>query len=147
MIAAAAYWIGMGVTLVIGLLYFRDLGDVSQMLIRVKRESMKRFIRNEYRFIALGFAGLVLMTVAHFGFGAGSLGLWWVTLLLTAVLYGFPYVWVHVGLRNQKNSARFYSIGEASEYVAPSNQVLVLEKRRRQSAPASATPAPASRRR
>ena len=61
MIAAGAYWIGMGVALVIGLLYFRDLGDVSQMLIRVKRESMKRFIRNEYRFIALGFAGLVLM--------------------------------------------------------------------------------------
>lgn len=127
MIAAGAYWIGMGVALVIGLLYFRDLGDVSQMLIRVKRESMKRFIRNEYRFIALGFAGLVLMTIAHFGFGAGSLGLWWATLLLMAVLYGFPYVWVHIGLRNQKNSARFYSIGEASEYVAPSNQVLVLE--------------------
>jgi hypothetical protein len=40
---------------------------------------------------------------------------------------GFPYVWVHVGLRNQKSSARFFSIGEASEYVAPSNQVLVLE--------------------
>jgi Na+/serine symporter len=90
MIAAAAYWIGMGVALVIGLIYFRDLGDVSQMLIRVKRESMKRFIRNEYRFIALGFAGLVLMTVAHFSFGAGSLGLWWATLLLMAVLYGFP---------------------------------------------------------
>ncbi len=41
--------ISLFVALVIGYLYFRDLGDVSQMFISVKRENMIRFIRNEYR--------------------------------------------------------------------------------------------------
>jgi hypothetical protein len=88
---------------------------------------MLRFIRNEYRLIAIGLAALSLMTIVHFGFGVGSRGVWWAALLLCVVLYGFPYIWVHVGLRNQKDSARYYSIEEAKEYVSPSNQVIVIE--------------------
>lgn len=121
------FWSGLAATLVIGLLYFRDLGDVSQMLIRVKRRNVVRFIRNEYRLLAIGLAALALMTIAHFGLGAGSRVLWWTAILLCAVLYGFPYIWVHVGLRNQKDSARYYSIEEAKAYVSPSNQVIVIE--------------------
>ena len=127
MIASIVFWSGLVLGLGIGLLYFRDLGDVSQMLIRVKRESMVRFIRNEYRLIALGLAGLASMSAAHLGFDAGPASLWWAALAASAVLYGFPYIWVHVGLRNQKNSARYYSIDEAADYVAPSNQVIVIE--------------------
>jgi len=121
------YWLGLAVSLVIGLFYFRDLGDVSQMLLKVKRKNMVRFIRNEYRLLAIGLAGLAVTTVVHFGFGAGSRGIWVAAILLCALLYGFPYIWVHVGLRNQKESARFYSIEEAKEYVSPSHQVIVLE--------------------
>ncbi len=121
------FWLGLTVSLVIGLLYFRDLGDVSQMLIRVKRKNMLRFIRNEYRLLAIGLGALALMTIVHLGLGAGSLGFWWAAILLCAVLYGFPYIWVHVGLRNQKESARYYSIEEAREYVSPSSQVIVIE--------------------
>ncbi len=121
------FWLGFAVSLVIGFLYFRDLGDVSQMLIRVKRKNMLRFIRNEYRLLAIGLGALALMTIVHFGFGAGSRGFWWAAFLLCAVLYGFPYIWVHVGLRNQKDSARYYSIEEAREYVSPSSQVIVIE--------------------
>ena len=51
------FWSGLIVSLVIGLFYFRDLGDVSQMLIRVKRKNMMRFIRNEYRLLAIGLGG------------------------------------------------------------------------------------------
>jgi len=127
MLGNLVFWLGFTVSLVIGFLYFRDLGDVSQMLIRVKRKNMLRFIRNEYRLLSIGISGLALMTVAHFGFGAGSSGFCWVAILLSVVLYGFPYIWVHVGLRNQKDSARYYSIKEAKEYVSPSNQVIVLE--------------------
>jgi len=127
MLGNLVFWLGFTVSLVIGFLYFRDLGDVSQMLIRVKRKNMLRFIRNEYRLLSIGISGLALMTVAHFGFGAGSSGFCWVAILLSVVLYGFPYIWVHVGLRNQKDSARYYSIEEAKEYVSPSNQVIVLE--------------------
>lgn len=97
------------------------------MLIRVKRENMLRFIRNEYRLLAIGLSALALMTVAHFGLSAGPGGIWWAAILLCVVLYGFPYIWVHVGLRNQKDSAHYYSIEEAKEYVSPSSQVLVIE--------------------
>lgn len=127
MLENIVFWLGFVVAAGIGLVYFRDLGDVSQMLIRVKRENMLRFIRNEYRLIAVGLAALVLMTVAHFAFNAGPRGFWWTAILLCAVFYGFPYVWVHVGLRNQKDSARYYSIEEAKEYASPSSQVIVIE--------------------
>jgi hypothetical protein len=127
MLGNILFWSGLAVSLVIGLLYFRDLGDVSQMLIKVKRKNMLRFIRNEYRFLAVGLIALSLMTIAHFGFEGGTRGFWWSAFLLSAFLYGFPYIWVHAGLRNQKDSARFYSIEEAKEYVSPSNLVIVLE--------------------
>ena len=35
------FWSGLIVSLIIGLFYFRDLGDVSQMLIKVKRYSFE----------------------------------------------------------------------------------------------------------
>ena len=127
MFGIVLFWLGLAVSLGIGLLYFRDLGDVSQMLIRVKRENMLRFIRNEHRLLAVGLASLALMTAVHFGVGAGPRGFWWAAILLCALLYGFPYIWVHVGLRNQKDSARYYSIEEAKEYVSPTSQVIVIE--------------------
>lgn len=125
--ASIVFWAGLIVALAIGFLYFRDLGDVSQMFIRVKRANMIRFIRREHQLIAIGLSGLAVMTLLHFGFDTGPRGIWWTTFLLCLVLYGFPYVWVHVGLRNQKNKARYYSIEEAKEFVSPSNQVIVIE--------------------
>ena len=127
MLGDILFWSGLAVSLTIGLLYFRDLGDVSQMLIKVKRKNMLRFIRNEYRLLAIGLTFLVLATFAHFYLEAGPRGIWVAAILLSAVFYGFPFIWVHVGLRNQKNSARYYSIEEAKEYVSPSHQVIVLE--------------------
>ena len=44
MLGIILFWLGLSVSLVISFLYFRDLGDVSQMLIRVKRENMLRFM-------------------------------------------------------------------------------------------------------
>ncbi len=122
------FWLGLALSLGIGFVYFRDLGDVSQMFLKVKRGNMIRFIRNEYRFLATGLVAAVVMAVAHLGFGAGPDWLFWATLALIAILYGFPWVWVHLGLRNQIDSARFYSIEEAKKYVAPASQVLVIEK-------------------
>jgi hypothetical protein len=121
------FWLGLTLSLSIGLVYFRDLGDVSQMLIKVKRRNMIRFIRNEYRLITVGLAAATLMAVAHLGFGSGSVWLFWVSMALVVFLYGFTWVWVHLGLRNQMNKARFYSIEEAMKYVAPASSVLVIE--------------------
>ena len=127
MTANFIFWSTLAVSLVIGFFYFRDLGDVSQMVLKVKRDNMLRFIRNEYRLIMSGLGALAVAILVHVAFDAGSRTVLVTAILLCAFLYGFPYVWVHVGLRNQKDSARYYSIEEAREYVSPSNQVLVIE--------------------
>ena len=127
MIANLTFWISLALSLGIGFLYFRDLGDVTQMLVRVKRENMIRFIRHEYRLIAVGLTTAVIWILLHVTMDTGPAWLFWSALALTALLYGFPWVWVHLGLRHQIDSARFFPIEEAKAYVAPASQVLVME--------------------
>jgi len=119
--------ISLIVALAIGSLYFRDLGDVSQMLISVKRENMVRFIRNEYRLLAIGLGATVLMAFSYFYLDGGIDWLFWGVLVILLVLYGFPWIWVHVGLRNQRQSAKYYSIEEARDALSPGSNVLVIE--------------------
>jgi hypothetical protein len=102
MLAELVFYAALLVTSVIGVLYFRDLGDVTQMVLKVKRENMLRFIRNEYTLIGIGLGAAVAMTVAHWGFDAGPRWLWWIAALAMLLLYGFPYVWVHVGVAARK---------------------------------------------
>lgn len=115
------------VALAIGYLYFRDLGDVSQMLISVKRENMIRFIRNEYRLLAIGLGATVLMIFSYFFLDGGVGWLFWGILAILVVLYAFPWIWVHVGLRNQRQSAKYYSIEEARDALSPGSSMLVIE--------------------
>lgn len=126
MIWELLFWSGIIVSLVIGLMYFRDLGDVSQMILKVKRKNMLRFIRNEYKLIGTGLVAALIAFIAHLGFGAGVDWVLWTTLVLVAFLYGFPWVWVHIGLRNQADSAKFFSIDEARKYIAPATSVIVI---------------------
>lgn len=121
------FWASLALSLGIGFIYFRDLGDVSQMLLKVKRERMIRFIRNEYKLIGTGLTSAVVMVAIHLLFGSGPTWVFLIALLLVAFLYGFPWVWVHLGLRNQIANAKFYSIEEAKKFVAPASQVLVIE--------------------
>jgi hypothetical protein len=127
MIWTLIFWLGMVASLVIGAVYFRDLGDVSQMVLKVKRKNMIRFIRHEYRLIGVGLVAALMMAIAHLGFGVGPPWMFWASLVLVVFLYAFPWVWVHLGLRNQANNARYFSIEEAKKYVAPASQVLVIE--------------------
>ena len=120
--------LGLVVAAGIGFVYFRDLGDISQIVIKVKRENMVRFIRNEYRFLAIGLGATALMIIAHLGLDGGPRLLFWWALGVLSFLYIFPWVWVHIGLRNQINSAKFYSIQEAAEIISPGSSVLVIEK-------------------
>ena len=127
MIWSLLFWLGLTVSLGIGLIYFRDLGDVSQMLLKVKRKNMIRFIRNEYRFLVTGLVAALVMATTHLGFEVGPGWLFWTALILILFLYGFPWVWVHLGLRNQSDTARFYSIEEAKKHIAPASSVIVIE--------------------
>jgi hypothetical protein len=122
------FWLGAVVAATIGFLYFRDLGDISQMVLKVKRENMARFIRHEYRLIAAGLAAATVMVFAHLGMGGGSPWVFWPAVVVLAFFYGFPYLWIHLGLRNQRETAKYYSIEEAKSLVSPSNGVVVIEK-------------------
>lgn len=127
MLWESLFWVALIASLGIGFLYFRDLGDVIQMIVKVKRENMIRFIRNEYRLIGTGLVAGLVMAVVHLAADAGPSWVFWIALGLIALFYGFPWVWVHVGLRNQQNSARFYSIEEARSAIAPTSSVVVIE--------------------
>ena len=128
MIAHFFFFIGLVVAVGIGLAYFRDIGDVSQMIMRVKRKNMVRFIRNEYRLLAVGLGATALMALAYFLLDGGTGWLFWPVLLFAIVSYGFPWVYVHLGMRNQLSTAKYYSIEEAKELASPSSSVVVIEK-------------------
>ncbi|WP_170413392.1 DUF3179 domain-containing (seleno)protein [Ruegeria arenilitoris] len=119
--------LGIVVSLGIGFVYFRDLGDISQMLLKVKRENMVRFIRHEYRLIGIGLSAFAVSTLTFLFLGGGSFWLWALSALLVLFLYGFPFVWVHLGLRNQLNDAAFFPISEARKYVGPTAPVIVMD--------------------
>lgn len=71
MVWISLFWLGLLVSVGIGLVYFRDLGDVGQMILKVKRKNMIRFIRNEYRLIGAGLIAAIVMAVSYLGFEAG----------------------------------------------------------------------------
>ena len=121
------FWLGLTISAIIGFLYFRDLGDLSQLIVKVKRANMTRFIRHEYQLLGVGLSAALVAIVAHLGFGGGSGLFFWLLLLLLLLFYAVPWVYLHLGLRNQKGSARYFSIEEAKAFVSPANQVLVIE--------------------
>lgn len=97
------------------------------MFLKVKRSNMLRAIRNKHRTMMIGLGLATVMTIAHLAFGAGSPWAFWPALALVALFYGFPYVWVHIGLRNQQDKAQYYSIEEARGLINPSTSMLVIE--------------------
>ncbi len=92
MIVTIVFWISLLVSTGIGFVYFRDLGDVSQMVIKVKRENMLRFIRHENMFIGVELAFAAAMALAHLGFGGGPVWAFWPAVAFVALFYAFPWV-------------------------------------------------------
>ncbi|MEP2029959.1 MAG: DUF3179 domain-containing (seleno)protein [Paracoccaceae bacterium] len=128
MLSGLFFYVGTAAALVIALLYVRDLGDIPQLFIKTKRSNVDRFIRHENKFLLMGLGAWLIAAVTYFGFGAGNGWVFWIATLLTAAFIAFTWVYVHLGLRNQKDKAQFYSIQEAREFVSPTTQVIVLEK-------------------
>ena len=130
MLGNILFFIGFFLSLVLGLIYFRDAGDISQFVIRIKRENIIRLIRHEYSVLAVGLGSAFMMTLAHLILGGGPNWLFWTALILYFFFYLYPYTWGHLILRDQRNSAKYYSIEEAKEFVSPLNSVIVIEKDR-----------------
>jgi len=104
------------------------LGDVTQLVMKVKRENMLWIIRNEYKVILPGIAAGVGAAVIHIMTGAGEPISFWLITAVLVIFYGFTWVWVHIGLRQQQDTANYYSIEEAQKHVAPDDSVIVIEK-------------------
>ena len=127
MLANLIFAAGFLVATVIGYRYFRDLGDLAQLVLKVKRSNMIRFIENEYQLLALGLSAAAIAAISYLVFDGGSKLWFWLLLLVIGLFYAFPWIYVHIGLRNKKDTGEFFSIAEAKTWVSPSNQVLVLE--------------------
>ena len=125
MLANLLFYVGLLVSFGIGFVYFRDLGDISQMVIKTKRENTVRFMKHEYKLIGVGLAATLAMIVGY-AMGGGFGWLFWVALVATAFFFAFTWVWVHVGLRNQKDKAQYYPIEVARDYINPSASVMVV---------------------
>jgi len=124
-VADLLFYLGLAVSLVIGFVYFRDLGDISQMLIKTKRENTVRFMKHEYTLVGAGLIATLTMIVGY-AMGGGIGWLFWTALILTTFFFAFTWIWVHVGLRNQKDNARYYPIDVARDYINPSASVMVF---------------------
>ena len=121
------YWTLAAVATYVSFIYFRDLGDVTQMLLTVTRRNMVFAIRHEYAMIAISAVGTTLAALLDYRYGAG---LGWSTnaiIALNAFFIGFPYIWLHYGLRNQQSTATYYPIAKAKNFVRPTDSVIVLE--------------------
>ena len=105
--------------------YFRDLGDITQMAFKVSRRNLLFAIRHEKHFL---WAGAVLLAIAMITWRPAGAGVWsFVVVALCLIMLVFPWAWVHLGLRNQQQSARFYTVDQASQFVRPDTSVLVIE--------------------
>ena len=127
MIIELLYWASLVLATYIAFTYFRDLGDVSQVILDVSRDNMIKAIRNENKLVLTGLIGTGLAVYLHVAHGAGT---GWVTISLAcanAFMVGFPWIWLHKGLRNQQNSATYYTIEEAKDYLRPDESVIVIE--------------------
>ena len=107
MFAELLFYLGVAVSLAIALLYFRDLGDIPQLFIKTKRTNVDRFIRNEYKFVTFGFVAWLVSAIDYLGLASGNGWVFWIATLITFVLIAFTWVYVHLGLRNQKDKALF----------------------------------------
>jgi hypothetical protein len=97
------------------------------MVLNVKRSNMLFAIRNENYMLATSVVLIVVATLLHLEFGAGIDWLFELAIVANLFMLGFPWIWIHVGLRNQQNHARYYSIEEAKKYVRPEESVIVIE--------------------
>ena len=106
---------------------FRDLGDITQMFMKVERETILNTIRWEWKLVGAAAAAITTAALCHFILDAGNGALLYTSATISFLMIGFPLLWVHVGLRNQQHSANFYSIEEARNHVRPETSVIVIE--------------------
>jgi len=126
MLSEGLFWLALAATTYPAWRIFRDMGDITQIFMKVDRATILDTIRWERRLIAMAVAGIAIMSLQYFAFDAGRALAYWPSMAAFVVMLGFPLLWIHIGLRNQQHSACFYSIAEAKTRVRPETSVIVL---------------------
>ena len=121
------HWSALVIATVAGYIYFRDLGDVTQIFMNVTRQSIVKTIRNEKLLIGLGVGGITVGIATHFLAQSGHGGALTAISAAVVFMFCFPYIWLRVGLRNQQNTATYYSVEEARRYVRSEDSGVVIE--------------------
>ena len=120
-------WFCMAVSTIVGYFYFRDLGDVTQAMMTVKRKNMIFAIRHENSMIAVALIGTAISVGIHLWLGIGNSTIIKTVASVNVFFVAFPWIWLHLGLRNQQYSAKYYSIEHAKNWLRASESVIVIE--------------------
>jgi len=129
MIIELTHWVSLIVATIVSYIFFRDLGDITQAFLTVKRKGMIFAIRHEKLMISIGLVGTGIAIYTAVKYDVGFKPLTYVLGAINLFSVGFPYVWLHFGLRNQQDHARYYSIEEAKNYLRSDESVIVLENK------------------
>lgn len=127
MLAEILHWTLLVTGIALSLRYFRDMGDITQAVFNVQRRNIIFAIRNEGRLIVVALACLAGAATLGIGFEAGIRAIWSSAFFLGAFLISWPWIWIHVGLRNQQKTARYFPIAEARNFIRPETSVFVVE--------------------
>jgi hypothetical protein len=125
----AIHWVALITATFVSYIYFRDLGDITQAFLTVKRKGMIYAIRHEKLMIGVGLVGTIIAVATHMAYGAGFSFLTYALAIVNIFSVCFPFVWLYFGLRNQQDHATYYSIKEAQDYVRGDESVIVLENK------------------
>lgn len=127
MIIELVHWLALASACAASFIYFRDIGDVTQIVLDVPRQKIVSTIRNEKTIVGLAFSGLGIALGTHYWLEAGYAPVLYSLAAIASVMVVFPLVWIYVGLRNQQTTATYYPIEEARNYLRPEDSVLVIE--------------------
>ena len=120
------HWSALLTGCVLAFRYFRAMGDVTQVLFNVTRDELLHAAQHEPRTLAIAAGCATVALASHISTGVGD-GAWITGLLAaTGVMIAFPWLWVHVGLRDQQSNARYFDINQASALLADDDSVLVV---------------------
>ncbi|MEH6471593.1 MAG: DUF3179 domain-containing (seleno)protein [Halopseudomonas sp.] len=121
------HWAALVISTAVSYIYFRDLGDVTQVILGVKRKNMIFAIRHENAMVATGLLGTAIFAGLHFWQAVGIDWLVISLLVLNLLFVCLPWLWLHIGLRNQQDRAKFYSIEEAKDWVRSDESMIVID--------------------
>ena len=127
MLLVSAHWLALVGGVFLAFRYFRALGDVTQAIFDVTRDEVVAAAMNERRTLSAVSVCAVVALLTHLFGGVGNAVALAIGLTLSLVLAGFPWLWVHVGLRGRQFDARFFHIEHANRVLDENASVLVVE--------------------